>query len=117
MALLQLRGAVKGYGARTILEGLDFDIEPGARVGMIGPNGGGKSTLLRLLAGEEPLDAGELTPSAAASSSRICPSRWREMAAVPSRPSMPRAPISPSSSRSSARSRRSWALSEATSTG
>ena len=61
MALLQLRGAVKGFGARTILEGLDFDIEPGARVGMIGPNGGGKSTLLRLLAGEEPLDAGELT--------------------------------------------------------
>jgi ATP-binding cassette subfamily F protein 3 len=61
MALLQLRGAVKSFGARTILEGLDFDIEPGARVGMIGPNGGGKSTLLRLLAGEESLDAGELT--------------------------------------------------------
>ena len=61
MALLQLRGAVKSFGARTILEGLDFDIEPGARVGMIGPNGGGKSTLLRLLAGEETLDAGELT--------------------------------------------------------
>ena len=53
MALLSLRGAAKGFGARTILEGLDFDIEPGARVGMIGPNGGGKSTLLRLLAGEE----------------------------------------------------------------
>jgi ATP-binding cassette subfamily F protein 3 len=60
MALLQLRGAVKGFGARTILEGLDFDIEPGARVGVIGPNGGGKSTLLRLLAGLETLDAGEL---------------------------------------------------------
>ena len=61
MALLSLRGAVKGFGARTILEGLDFDIEPGARVGMIGPNGGGKSTLLLLLAGVEELDAGELT--------------------------------------------------------
>jgi ATP-binding cassette, subfamily F, member 3 len=61
MALLSLRGAAKGFGARTILEGLDFDIEAGARVGMIGPNGGGKSTLLRLLAGEETLDAGELT--------------------------------------------------------
>ena len=61
MALLSLRGAAKGFGARTILDGLDFDIEAGARVGMIGPNGGGKSTLLRLLAGEEALDAGELT--------------------------------------------------------
>ncbi len=61
MALLSVRGAAKGFGARTILDGLDFDIEAGARVGMIGPNGGGKSTLLRLLAGEEALDAGELT--------------------------------------------------------
>ena len=52
---------MKSFGARTILEGLDFDIEPGARVGVIGPNGGGKSTLLRMLAGEETLDAGELT--------------------------------------------------------
>jgi ATP-binding cassette subfamily F protein 3 len=59
MALLQLRGVVKGYGARTILEGLDFDVEPGARVGVIGPNGGGKSTLMRILAGLEEPDAGE----------------------------------------------------------
>jgi len=61
MALLQLRGAVKGFGARTILTGLDLDVEPGSRVGLIGPNGAGKSTLLRLLAGEEALDGGELT--------------------------------------------------------
>jgi ATP-binding cassette subfamily F protein 3 len=59
MALLQLRGVVKGYGARTILDGLDFDVEPGARVGVIGPNGGGKSTLMRILAGLEEPDAGE----------------------------------------------------------
>jgi ATP-binding cassette subfamily F protein 3 len=59
MALLQLRGVVKGYGARTILDGLDFDVEPGARVGVIGPNGGGKSTLMRILAGLEPPDAGD----------------------------------------------------------
>ena len=51
MALLQLRGVVKGFGARTILDGLDFDVEPGSRVGVIGPNGGGKSTLMRILAG------------------------------------------------------------------
>ncbi|HEY3181880.1 MAG TPA: ABC-F family ATP-binding cassette domain-containing protein, partial [Gaiellaceae bacterium] len=38
---------------------LDFDVEPGARVGVIGPNGGGKSTLMRILAGLEEPDAGE----------------------------------------------------------
>jgi ATP-binding cassette subfamily F protein 3 len=59
MALLQLRGVVKSFGARTILDGLDFDVEPGARVGVIGPNGGGKSTLMRILAGLERGDAGE----------------------------------------------------------
>jgi ATP-binding cassette subfamily F protein 3 len=61
MALLQLRGIVKGYGARTILDGLDFDVEPRARVGVIGANGGGKSTLMRILAGLEQPDAGEAT--------------------------------------------------------
>src|SRR5437660_1614905 len=61
MALLHLRGVVKGYGARTILEGLDFDVEPGCRVGVIGANGGGKSTLMRILAGLEQPDGGEAT--------------------------------------------------------
>src|SRR6266581_3201422 len=61
MALLSLRGAVKSFGSRLILDGLDFDVEAGARIGMIGPNGGGKSTLLRILAGEEQADAGQVT--------------------------------------------------------
>ena len=61
MALLQARGIAKSFGSRSILDGLDFDVEAGARLGMIGPNGGGKSTLMRILAGEEVPDAGELT--------------------------------------------------------
>jgi ATP-binding cassette, subfamily F, member 3 len=61
MALLAARGIRKSFGSRQILDGLDLDVEPGARVGLIGPNGGGKSTLLRILAGEEVADAGELT--------------------------------------------------------
>ncbi len=61
MALLSLRGAAKSFGSRLILDGLDFDVEPNARVGVIGPNGGGKSTMLRILAGLETADAGELT--------------------------------------------------------
>jgi ATP-binding cassette, subfamily F, member 3 len=61
MALLSARGIAKSFGSRLILDGLDFDVEPGVRLGVIGPNGGGKSTLLRILAGEETADAGELT--------------------------------------------------------
>ena len=61
MALLAARGIGKSFGSRLILDGLDFDVEPGVRMGVIGPNGGGKSTLLRILAGAEVADAGELT--------------------------------------------------------
>jgi ATP-binding cassette subfamily F protein 3 len=61
MALLAVRGLAKSFGSRQILDGLDLDVEPGARVGLIGPNGGGKSTLVRILAGEETADAGDVT--------------------------------------------------------
>jgi ATP-binding cassette subfamily F protein 3 len=61
MALLAARGLAKSFGSRQILDGLDLDVEAGVRLGVIGPNGGGKSTLLRILAGVETADAGELT--------------------------------------------------------
>jgi ATP-binding cassette subfamily F protein 3 len=61
MSLLQVRGVAKSFGSRLILDGLDLDVEPGARLGLIGPNGGGKSTLLRIVAGEETADRGDLT--------------------------------------------------------
>jgi ATP-binding cassette subfamily F protein 3 len=61
MALVQARGIAKSFGSRLILDGLDLDIEPGVRLGVIGPNGGGKSTLMRILAGEEHADAGIVT--------------------------------------------------------
>src|SRR3954468_9210407 len=59
--LLAAKGLVKSFGGRRILDGLDLDIADGARIGVLGPNGGGKSTLLRLLAGEDASDSGTVT--------------------------------------------------------
>ncbi|HWH94141.1 MAG TPA: ABC-F family ATP-binding cassette domain-containing protein [Baekduia sp.] len=56
-----LRGVVKGFGGRQVLDGLDLEVGGRARVGLIGANGAGKSTVLRLLAGIETPDAGMLT--------------------------------------------------------
>jgi ATP-binding cassette, subfamily F, member 3 len=53
--LISLRGAVKSFGARTVLDGLDIEVADDARIGVVGQNGSGKSTLLRILAGlDEP---------------------------------------------------------------
>jgi ATP-binding cassette subfamily F protein 3 len=53
--LISLRGAVKSFGARTVLDGLDIEVADDARIGVVGQNGSGKSTLVRILAGlDEP---------------------------------------------------------------
>ncbi len=51
----------KRFGDRTLFEGLSFDIPPGGIVGIIGPNGVGKTTLFRMIMGEEQPDDGSLT--------------------------------------------------------
>jgi ATP-binding cassette subfamily F protein 3 len=61
MSLMQARHIDKSFGSRLILAGLDFDVETGARLGVIGPNGGGKSTLMHILAGLDAADAGRMT--------------------------------------------------------
>jgi ATP-binding cassette subfamily F protein uup len=58
--VLDLRGLVKSYGARTLFDGVDFSLLEGEKVGIIGRNGSGKSTLFRVLAGEEGMEAGTL---------------------------------------------------------
>jgi len=57
---LRLTGATKRYGRRVVLSGLDLDVPLGGRLVVLGPSGTGKSTLLRVLARLEQLDAGRL---------------------------------------------------------
>lgn len=49
MAEIELRDVSLGYGRRTVLEKLNFRVRPGEMVGLIGPNGCGKSTIIRAL--------------------------------------------------------------------
>ncbi|WP_320752386.1 ATP-binding cassette domain-containing protein, partial [Enterobacter roggenkampii] len=57
---LLLNGVTKRYGDNTILNGLDLHIPAGQFVAVVGRSGGGKSTLLRLLAGLEALNGGDI---------------------------------------------------------
>ncbi len=59
--LLNLKAVEKGYGSRQVLRDITLGISAGERIGVVGRNGDGKSTLLRLIAGVEPPDAGALT--------------------------------------------------------
>ncbi|SEQ23792.1 ATPase components of ABC transporters with duplicated ATPase domains [Lentzea xinjiangensis] len=52
MSVLTARNLSLSFGPRTVISEVDFDVSPGDRVGLSAPNGVGKSTLLRLLAGE-----------------------------------------------------------------
>jgi ATPase subunit of ABC transporter with duplicated ATPase domains len=54
----RLSGVSKSHGAQVVLEHATLEIGHGARIGLVGPNGVGKSTVLRLLAGEEAPDHG-----------------------------------------------------------
>jgi ATP-binding cassette subfamily F protein uup len=58
--LVELKGVSKSYGDRVILKGTDLLITPKSRIGLIGKNGTGKSTLIKLIAGAEVPDSGEI---------------------------------------------------------
>ncbi|MEM7308406.1 MAG: ATP-binding cassette domain-containing protein [Planctomycetota bacterium] len=60
MSVLLVTGLKKILGAREVLAGADLRIEAGERVGCVGRNGEGKTTLLRILEGEVPHDGGEV---------------------------------------------------------
>src|ERR1700733_10445722 len=58
--MLQLSAAGKRFGPRTLFENADWLITPDERTALVGANGTGKSTLLKVLAGLESLDYGSL---------------------------------------------------------
>ncbi|PFG19954.1 energy-dependent translational throttle protein EttA [Serinibacter salmoneus] len=58
--VIEAKDIVKGFGDRTLIEGLSFDLPRNGIVGVIGPNGVGKTTLFKTIVGLEPLDAGEV---------------------------------------------------------
>src|SRR5690349_10392190 len=67
--LVNLKDVAKGFAARTVLSGVTLGVSAGDRVGIVGRNGDGKSTLLRLIAGIEEPDAGAVTRVGGLSSS------------------------------------------------
>src|SRR5215212_3966081 len=60
MTLIGLSSVEKFYGGRAVLRGLGMRVNAGARIGLVGGNGAGKSTVLRILAGTEEVDGGEV---------------------------------------------------------
>jgi ATP-binding cassette subfamily F protein 3 len=58
--IVEFQGVAKSYGPKRVLENVNFVVERGDRIALVGHNGAGKSTLIRMMAGTEPLTAGEM---------------------------------------------------------
>lgn len=58
--VVKLENLKKSYGDLVIFDGLDFRVEKGDRIAIVGVNGAGKSTLAKIIAGIEPYDSGEI---------------------------------------------------------
>ena len=58
--IVELRGVTKAFGKKVILNNVDLKVYEGEAIGVIGPSGTGKSTILRLVAGLLAPDRGEV---------------------------------------------------------
>src|SRR3954465_9501444 len=58
--LFRLSDVHKSYGSRDVLRGISLQVNPGEHVGLVGRNGAGKTTIFRLVTGEESADRGEV---------------------------------------------------------
>ena len=61
MIKIEVQGVTLGYGRKAVLKGLTFQVRPGEMVGLIGPNGCGKSTVIRALSRVISLHSGRIT--------------------------------------------------------
>jgi len=59
--VVETQGLTKGFGDRVLIEDLTFSLPQGGIVGIIGPNGVGKTTLMKMIIGDEQPDAGSIT--------------------------------------------------------
>ena len=59
--VIELRDVTKGFGERVLINKLTFEVPPGGVLGIIGPNGRGKTTLLKMITGREQPDDGTIT--------------------------------------------------------
>ena len=61
MAIVEIKGLRKRFGANEVLKGIDLAVEPGEVIAIIGKSGSGKSTLLRCINGLETFEEGTLS--------------------------------------------------------
>jgi ATP-binding cassette subfamily F protein uup len=60
--IMEMKKVYKAYGAHVILKGFDYTFKRGGRIGIVGKNGVGKSTFIRMLLGLEEADSGKINP-------------------------------------------------------
>jgi len=58
--ILSVDGLSKSFGALRVAEDISFSVKEGEILGIIGPNGAGKTTIFALLAGNLPMDSGQI---------------------------------------------------------
>ena len=107
--MIQLSAAGKRFGPKLLFENLDWLITSDARVGLVGANGTGKSTLLKILGGIETLDYGSIVSAKNTTFGYLAARRPATLAAAPSSTSA--CPSSPTCARSNRRwktSRTTW---------
>jgi ATP-binding cassette subfamily F protein 3 len=77
--VVEFKKVAKSYGDHQVFADVDFIIERGDRVALVGVNGAGKSTLIKILAGTEPLTAGEYTLGHNAQPDYFAQDQYKEM--------------------------------------
>src|SRR4051812_3722363 len=71
---IEVRNVNKSFGATPVLKDVSVEVAPGSLTALLGPSGGGKSTLLRVIAGLEQPDSGSVTISGV-DATRLSPQR------------------------------------------